>query len=61
MEDEKNWLAVDLLPVACLREGTKEEEDAAKAKMIAERKEMIRRRKEQREKEREMIEAAANR
>ena len=59
--DEKNWLAVDLLPVACLREGTKEEEDAAKAKMIAERKEMIRRRKEQREKEREKMEAAANR
>ena len=61
VKDEHNWLAVDLLPVACLREGTKEEEEAAKAKIIAERKEMIRRRKEEREKERERLEAAANR
>ncbi len=60
-EAENGWLASDLLPVVVLREGTKEEEEAAKAKLISERKEMVRRRKAERDAERERIEAAANR
>ena len=60
-EAENGWLASDLLPVIVLREGTKEEEEAAKAKLISERKEMVRRRKAERDAERERIEAAANR
>lgn len=60
-KEEKNWLASSLLPVLVLREGTKEEEDAAKAKIIEERKEMMRRKAAEREAARKEMEAIANR
>ena len=61
VEDEKHWLASSFFPVMVLREGTKEEEDAAKAKLIEDRKEMIRRKTAEKEKERARMEDIANR
>ena len=61
VEEEKNWLASSLLPILVVREGTKEEEEAAKAKLISERKELIRKKNAENAKRRAEFEALANR
>jgi hypothetical protein len=61
VESEQYMLASSFLPVMVLQEGTKEEEEAAKAKLIADRKEMVRRKNAEREEERKRMESIANR
>ena len=61
VEEESCWNVASMLPVLVLREGTAEEEKAAKDKMIQERKEMVRRKAKEREAKMKEMEELANR